>query len=102
MERKLQSKIIKWLKEQGAYVIKPKAGPGVPVGCPDVIFLYGPQWGAIEVKASEYAPFQPGQQQTLAMMKMNNGWVYRVYPENWPQVQAELVAQLFDCPLDLF
>lgn len=95
MERKLQSEIIKWLKSQGAYVIKPRSGPGVPTGCPDVIFFYRERWGVIEVKADEHAKMQPGQQATLDFLRHYNPFVYKCWPENWPVIKSQLSSRFF-------
>lgn len=95
MEAKLQSKIIDWLKVNGCYVIKTRVLPGVPVGCPDIIALYGSKWLAIEVKAKPNAPFRPGQQATLQLLKRGNEFVYVANPENWELVRQEIVAQFF-------
>lgn len=95
MEKRLQTKIIKWLKEQGAYVIKTRAAPGVPVGCPDIIFLYRDEWGAIEVKASPQAKFQAGQEATIEHLKTMSDFVYVVSPVNWGEVAADLEDLFF-------
>ena len=95
MEKRLQTKIIKWLKEQGAYVIKTKPGMGTPVGCPDIFFFNGDAWGAFEVKAKENARFGPGQEATLDKLRSWNPDVYVVYPENWPAIQAQLSVSFF-------
>lgn len=92
LESKLQSDIISWLKINGVYVIKVRAAPGVPVGCPDIIGLYRDKWLAIECKADEKATFQPGQKLTLQTMQKSNPFVYVAYPENWPIIKAELAA----------
>lgn len=92
LESKLQSDIISWLKINGVYVIKAKAGPGVPVGCPDVIGLYRNKWLAIECKVDDKAPFQPGQKLTLQTMKKSNTFVYVATPENWPMIKEELAS----------
>jgi Holliday junction resolvase len=89
-ESKLQAEVVQWLKAQGVYVIKTRPGPGTPVGCPDIIGLYHDLWLAIEVKRSADAPFQPGQQHTLKILRQTNPWVYVVYPENWGVVKEEL------------
>lgn len=94
-EKKLQAKIIKWLKENGAYVIKTKPGPGTPVGCPDIIALYHFRYTVIEVKADPSAPYQPGQQATLKFLRQHNPHVYRVDPTTWPEVQELLLASFF-------
>lgn len=95
IEARLQGNIIRWLKSKGAYVIKTKPGPGIPTGCPDIIFLFEGVWGAIEVKSSKTAKFQPGQKPTLKRLDLWNPFVYVAYPENWPKIKAELVARFF-------
>lgn len=89
-EAQLQTKIVNWLKAKGLYVIKTKPGPGVPVGCPDVIGLMpGGGWVALEVKASEKARFQPLQKVTIA--KLDKMYYSKaVFPENWDAVKKEL------------
>lgn len=94
-ESKLQSEIISWLKINQVYVIKTKAGPGTPIGCPDIIGLYEDKWVALEVKANEKASFQTGQRWTLQQMKNGNDFVFVVYPENWQLVKEELLAKFF-------
>lgn len=95
MEKKLQSEIIKWLKERGAYVIKTKPGMGTPVGCPDILFLYEGSWGAIEVKASRSAPWRVGQEATFERLRTWSTLVYKAFPENWITIKAELQNNLF-------
>lgn len=89
MERKIQAKIIKYLKSKGCYVLKTKPGPGVPVGCPDIVFLFEGFWGAIEVKADENSPFQVLQEPTLEKLD-NWSWARVVHSGNYSQVLAEL------------
>lgn len=95
MEAKLQKKIVKFLKERGAYVIKTRPGLGTPVGCPDIIFLFGRNWGVIEVKANEKAPFRVGQQATLNFLKGQNSYVYIACPENWPIIKQVLLSRFY-------
>lgn len=94
-EAKLQSQIIKWLKSKGAYVIKNRAAPGVPVGCPDVLFLYEGAWGVVEVKRSEKAPFRAGQEMTLRHLRGWSPYVYVAWPDNWPIIRDELATIFF-------
>lgn len=93
MESKLQSEIIKWLKINDCYVIKVRAAPGVPVGCPDIVALCQQKWAVIEVKASDTAKFQEGQKATLQRLKYGNEFVYVATPETWPQIKDELIAK---------
>lgn len=88
-ESNLQSQIIKFLKGKKCYVIKTKPGLGTPIGCPDIIFLYEGFWGAIEVKSSPTAEYQPLQKETLE--KFNSwSWARKVDPSNWNLVKSEL------------
>lgn len=95
MEAKLQSEIVKWLKFNGAYVIKTRPGMGTPVGAPDLFAFYKYKWLAIEVKSSAIAPFRAGQKATLAHLKSFNPDVYVAYPENWNSLKAKLLTDFF-------
>lgn len=94
-EKQLQAKIIKWLKEKKFYVIKTRPGAGTPVGCPDIIAVFGDFWLAIEVKASDHAKFQPGQEITLELLRQHSDDVYVVHPDNWEDVQAKIDKHFF-------
>lgn len=89
MEAKTQKRLIQYLKGKGCYVIKTRPGAGIPVGCPDILFLFKDFWGAIEVKASENAVWQPLQKPTLEKLA-SWSWARKVYPENVDEVIAEL------------
>jgi Holliday junction resolvase len=95
MESKLQSEIIKYLKSKGCFVVKLQAGPGVPQGSPDILALKEGCWLAIEVKASVNSPFQPLQKERLAKLD-EWSWARAVYPQNWPEIKAELDSLLAD------
>jgi Holliday junction resolvase len=89
VERKTQTKLIKFLRGKGAYTLKLTPGKGVPVGCVDVIALYLDKWFAFEVKASEKAPLRPLQAETIKKLSAW-GYVRVVYPGNLNEVLAEL------------
>lgn len=95
MEAKLQTEIIRWLKKNGAYVLKTRPMPGIPVGCPDIIFFYEGAWGAIECKAASNSPFRPGQKATLGRLGTWSPFVYVAWPACWPVIKAELEARFF-------
>lgn len=91
-EAKLQAEIIKWLRSKGCFAMKP-GGSGVPTGTSDIFFCLEGFYGFIEVKKSKKANFQPLQPEFLD--KMNEwSWARACWPENWPEVQAELEAML--------
>ena len=94
-ESQLQSKIIKWLKDKGCYVIKTTPAPGVPVGIPDVIAFYDGSYLMIEVKASATSRFQPLQKPTLDKMREWSPFIYVAHPKNWATIQADLIDRFF-------
>lgn len=92
-EQVLQTKIIRWLKSQGCFVMKIPATPGVPAGTADVFGCKEGFYFFLEVKASKSAKKQPHQQEFIDKM---NEWSYArfVWPQNWPEVQSELKEML--------
>lgn len=92
-ESTLQSNIRKYLKSKGCFVLVIKPQPGIPDGTPDIIFMLEGFWGAIEVKNSPKAKYQPLQLETLTMFN-EWSWARRVDPVNWPEVRAELESVL--------
>lgn len=93
VESRLQAEIRRYLRSKGCYVLVIKGGPGIPDGCSDIIFMFEGFWGAIEVKASPKARYQPLQEETLD--KLNTwSWAKRVDPTDWPAVREELEAML--------
>lgn len=92
-ESDFQAKIIKWLKSKGCYVVKNSANPGVPVGCPDIVFFKEGFYGFIEVKPSEKSKFQPLQKATLKKLD-DWSWAKAVYPENYDEIKLELERML--------
>ena len=88
MEKKLQQKIVQYLKSKGCFVLR-HTGAGVPAGTSDVSFYKEGFYGFIEVKARANAPTQPLQLEFIK--KMNDwSWAKFVYPENWEEVKIEL------------
>lgn len=91
-ETKLQRQVILWLRSNGFYVIKCQVPPA-PTGCPDIFAVYEGWWIALEIKTSKSSRKQPLQVETV---KKLDDWSYCkfVYPNNWPEVKAELEAML--------
>lgn len=91
-ESDLQTKIIRWLRSQGAIVLKYQQNATTRASTPDLLLLKDGFWGAIEVKATKSSPFRPGQKETIA--KLNDwSWAKAVWGgknSNWPEVQEEL------------
>lgn len=93
MEAKLKQKLKKWLKSKGCFVVTMQAGPGVPLGTPDIFFCYEGFYGFLEVKASQKAKYQPYQKEQIE--KLNEwSWCRVICPENYEEVCKELSAML--------
>lgn len=88
-EGTLQSNIRKYLKSKGCYVLVIRPQPGIPDGMSDVLFMLEGFWGAIEVKDSPTAKWQPLQKETLEKFAAWS-WAKRVDPTNWGEVKQEL------------
>lgn len=98
-ESAFQSKVTKWLRSKGCFVIVMSAVPGVPDGTPDVLALIdGGGWAALEIKkespykldgSAKKGAFQPLQQ--LTIKKLDAMYYSRaVWPENWEKIKLEL------------
>jgi Holliday junction resolvase len=89
MEAKVKQGLKKYLKSKGCFVATMQAGPGMPLGTPDLFFCYEGFYGFLEVKASKKAPFQPYQKETVEKF---DDWSFAriVYPENYDEIIAEL------------
>lgn len=93
VESRLQTKIRQYLKSKGCYVLVVKPQPGIPDGCPDIIFMLEGFWGAIEVKKDPKADYEVLQEETLDKMQRWS-WARRVDPTDWPEVKDELESIL--------
>ncbi len=65
MEKKVQNKLIKFLRSKGCFVMKITVVPGIPTGTPDVWAFYEGWWGAFECKADEKSKYQPLQKERI-------------------------------------
>jgi len=93
IESNLQSNIRQYLKSKGCYVLVIRPQPGIPDGCSDVIFMLEGFWGAIEVKKTPNAKYEPLQKETLEKFD-DWSWARRVDTTNWMEVKQELEAML--------
>lgn len=89
IESNLQSNIRNYLKSKGCYVLVIRPQPGIPDGCSDIIFMLEGFWGALEIKKSPKAKWQPIQKETLEKFD-EWSWGKRVDPTSWPEIRAEL------------
>lgn len=88
-EAKFQAKIVSYLKKKGCVVLKYEQNATTHSGFPDILFMESGFWGAIEVKKSKNAKFQPLQKEMIEKLdKMS--WARVVYPENWEEVKKEI------------
>lgn len=97
LEKDLQKKFIKSLREYGAFVWKLQENATTPAGEPDTIICYKGFYGFIEFKREEDSSFQPLQKEKL---KKYQTWrpeicaAYVVQKENYDEVMAEIINRL--------
>lgn len=92
LEKDLQAQIVKWLRSQGAIVLKYQQNATTRAAIPDLLMLKDGFWGAIEVKKNKSSPFRPGQKDVISKMD-SMSWAKVVWGgknSNWPEIQAEL------------
>lgn len=89
LESKLQTKILQWLRKQGAFATKMQQNATTAIGVADIFFCKEGFYGFLEVKKSKTAKRRPGQE---AFIKRMGAWSYArvVYPENWKEIREEL------------
>lgn len=97
LEKELQQKFIKSLREYGAFVWKLQENATTPAGEPDTIICYKGFYGFIEFKREEDSDFQPLQKEKL---KKYQTWrpeicaAYVVHKENYDEVMTEIINRL--------
>ena len=97
LEKDLQQKFIKSLREQGVFVWKLQENATTPAGEPDTIICYKGFYGFIEFKRDETSEFQPLQKEKL---KKYQTWrpeicaAYVVHKGNFDEVMAEIINRL--------
>jgi Holliday junction resolvase len=89
MEKKVQDKLIRFLKKHGCYVIKITVVPGVPTGTPDVFFCKEGFYGFAECKANSKSKFQPLQRERIAMFH-EWSWCRVVHSGNIDEIILQL------------
>ena len=88
-ENKFQSNLKKELKEMFPGCIVTKLDSGDIQGIPDLLILYGPKWGSLEVKKNRKASHRPNQ--NYYVDKMNEmSFSKFICPENKEEVLSEL------------
>lgn len=97
LEKDLQKKFIKSLREYGAFVWKLQENATTPAGEPDTIICYKGFYGFIEFKRDETSEFQPLQKEKL---KKYQTWrpeicaAYVVQKNNYDEVMTEIINRL--------
>lgn len=89
MEKKVQNRLIKFLRSKGCFVMKITVVPGIPTGTPDVWFFKEGFWGCAEIKGNEKSKFQPLQKETIEKLSQWS-WCKVVHSNNVENILDEL------------
>ena len=73
LEKKVENKIKKWLKDKGYWYFKVHGSIYQPSGIPDILACINGKFVAIEVKRSEGGIISPLQKAQIEMIKKNGG-----------------------------
>ena len=92
-ESTFQTKVAKWLRSKGCYVMVIQPQAGVPTGTADIFFCKEGFYGWIECKQAKTSPFQPLQKEFIKKMD-DWSWAKVAYPANWGEIEAELAQIL--------
>lgn len=93
MEKKVQNKLIKFLRSKGCFVMKITVVPGIPTGTPDVWAFNEGWWGAFECKATAKSAYQPLQKERIEKFNQwSTGMV--VHSGNIDEVISQLEKML--------
>lgn len=89
LESEFQAELIKKLKVifRGCEILK--NDPNYKQGFPDLLILFGTGYAALEVKASEDAPYRPNQEWYLDKIR-GMSFSATIYPENEHEVLSAL------------
>jgi len=79
LERVLQKKVLKYLKQRGGVWMNTSPGPYSAVGIPDIVGVYRSQFVAIELKSPDRGKdpekaLSPAQRRMLEAISENDGW----------------------------
>lgn len=88
-ENAYQAELIKKLRKllPGCFILKNDSS--YMQGVPDLLVLFGPCWAMLEVKASEFDPFQPNQEYYLEQLDAMS-FAACIYPENEEEILSAL------------
>ena len=79
LERALQAKVMKYLKQRGGVWLNTSPGPYSAVGIPDIVGVYRSQFVAIELKSPDRGSdakklLSPAQRRMLEAISDSDGW----------------------------
>ncbi len=92
-EATYQAGLIKRLRDRFPDCVILKNDSGYMQGIPDLLILWGPRWGTLEVKISENAPVRPNQPYYVAKLG-EMGFSAFIYPSNESEILDALETAL--------
>jgi hypothetical protein len=92
-ENAYQAGLIKKIERRLPGCVVLKNDPNFRQGILDLTILWGPRWGALEVKVSADEPLQPNQAYYVDLLN-EMGYAAIIYPENEEEILYELEQSL--------
>lgn len=88
-ENRYQARLIRKLERTFPDCVILKNDSGYIQGILDLTILWGPRWGMLEVKTSEFAPYQPNQDYWVSHLN-KMGFAAFI----WPEIETEVLHAL--------
>lgn len=89
LEREFQSKVIKYLRGKGAYVLNVAGGSQVPKGTPDLLVCYKGRFLALELK-TDTGRTTALQKEKICEIRKADGYSRVLRPSEWENFKEEL------------
>lgn len=81
-ESEFQTKVIRYLRSLGAYVLNVPGGSQIPKGTPDLLVCYKGRFIALELK-TDTGTVMPLQEDTLETIRRADGYTRVLRPKDW-------------------
>lgn len=88
-ESVFQAKVIRYFREQGAYVLNVAGGTQIPKGTPDLLICYKGRFIALELK-TDTGTTSPLQKEKICDIRKADGYARVLRPSEWETFKDEL------------
>ena len=88
-ENNFQTRVIKYIKQHGGYVLNVAGGTQIPRGTPDLIVCWRGRFLALELK-TDIGSLEELQKEKIANIRESGGYAIRLREGEWESFKHEL------------